>query len=69
MVANSGAVTVAQADLVPDGWKHWQRWEARGTRTAPPAWREQCAHQADDLARDAGRTYAFPRLLAHRTTI
>jgi cyclopropane fatty-acyl-phospholipid synthase-like methyltransferase len=67
-LTNSGTVTVTHADLVPDGWKHWQRWEAQGTRTAPESWREQCAHQADDLARDAGRTYGFPRLLAHRTT-
>jgi hypothetical protein len=67
-LANSGAVTVAHADLVPDGWKHWQRWETHGAHTAPPPWRDHCANQADDLTRDAGRTYGFPRLLAHRTT-
>lgn len=66
-LTNSGTVTVAHADLVPDGWKHWQRWESQGTRTAPPEWRASCAAQAEDLTRDAGRTYGFPRLLAHRT--
>ncbi|GAA4219130.1 class I SAM-dependent methyltransferase [Actinocatenispora rupis] len=66
-LANSGAVTVTRADVVPDGWRHWQRWEALGVRTAPPEWRAHCAAQAEDLAADAGRTYCFPRLVAYRT--
>jgi cyclopropane fatty-acyl-phospholipid synthase-like methyltransferase len=53
-------VTVEQADLLPDGWKHWLFWQAyckeRGGRYSD--------EEAAMLGVDAGRTLGFARVLA-----
>ena len=53
-LARSGLVEVDLADMVPDGWLHWLRWERR-------------APLAEVLARDAGRTLGFTRVVARRS--
>jgi len=53
-------VTVAQADLLPDGWQHWLYWEEyckeHGGRYSD--------EEATMLRLDAGRTLGFARVLA-----
>jgi len=51
--ARSGLVEVERADVIPGGWRDWLRWEHR-------------AALAEALARDAGRTLGFTRVVARR---
>jgi cyclopropane fatty-acyl-phospholipid synthase-like methyltransferase len=61
----TGLVEVRHADLVPDGWRHWQLWDQVSRELRPQAdaagpeeWRM--------LEVDEGRTLGFSRVVARR---
>jgi SAM-dependent methyltransferase len=61
----TGLVEVRRADLVPEGWRHWQLWDQVRGDLAPPApaggpeeWR---MHEADE-----GRTLGLSRVVARK---
>ena len=64
--AKLGKVEVEHADLLPEGWRHWLRWEQLGSVIADEKWREQCAGWARNLEADAGRTLGFARVVARK---
>ncbi|HZD72702.1 MAG TPA: methyltransferase domain-containing protein [Actinomycetota bacterium] len=57
----TGHVQVERAELLPDGWAHWQRWEEAMTALGRAS-----GGLAGMLAADAGRTLGFARLVARR---
>jgi len=61
-----GKVTVEHADLVPDGWKHWLRWEEYGAIAAPEEWRDQCVGWARNLTTDQGEVLGFTNVVARK---
>jgi SAM-dependent methyltransferase len=57
----TGQVTVEVADLLPDGWRDWLRWnEACDQVNGAPGW------EADMLRTDAGRLLGLTRVVATR---
>jgi len=58
----SGLVEVEQADIIPNGWKHWLAWlqvcRDAGFPSAP--------EEIEMLRADAGRTVGFTRLVARK---
>jgi len=59
----TGLVEVEHADLVPDGWKHWQQSErATGFDEQMPAW-------AAALEADEGHTFGFSRVVARKLAV
>ncbi|MGH8794714.1 MAG: SAM-dependent methyltransferase [Stackebrandtia sp.] len=62
----TGLVEAIHADLLPDGWKHWLRWEKFGAVVASEEWREHCRDWAQALEADAGETLGFVRLTARK---
>lgn len=59
----SGLVEVEHADLLPDGWRHWVQSD-RGS-----GWDKQDPGWVVALEADAGRTFGFTRLVAHRSAV
>jgi len=66
----SGAVDVDVADLVPNGWRHWLRWDEASLELGfvPKQFESFLPPWIDALRIDAGRNLGFTRLLAHRKT-
>lgn len=58
-----GKVDVELADLVPDGWKHWLKWQEVCFEQNQQPYDE---HEAAMLRIDAGRNLGFTRLVARR---
>jgi hypothetical protein len=56
------------ADWLPDGWKHWLRWEQLNSVAGPPHWQQQSAGRMRNLKEDAGRTLGFARAVARKHT-
>jgi SAM-dependent methyltransferase len=63
--SRSGEVEVERADLMPDGWRHWLRWDQLGP-IGPERWREQSAGWVKALEVDGSRTMGFARVVARR---
>jgi SAM-dependent methyltransferase len=61
-----GKVHVEHADLLPNGWRHWLRWEQLGAVIASDRWRERCAGWARHLEADGGRALGFTRVVARK---
>jgi SAM-dependent methyltransferase len=59
-------VHVEHADMLPDGWLHWLRWEQLTAIEGPAEWREGSAAWAVKLAEDAGRSVGFVRVVARK---
>jgi SAM-dependent methyltransferase len=59
---HSRMVTVELADLVPDGWEHWLKWQ----ETCQQAGAGYDVAEISILRADAGRNLGFPRLVARR---
>lgn len=57
-------VTQVQAEEMPEGWRHWQRWEETVALAGRENWREHGRAFSAALARDAGRTFNLLRLTA-----
>lgn len=64
----SGAVDIEVADLLPDGWQHWLRWDEASLELGfvPKAFEPFVPRWIAALREDAGRNLAFTRILAHR---
>ena len=61
----TGKVEVTHADLIPDGWKHWLKWQEVCHEQGLPA-----DQQETDMVRvDAGRNLGFTRLVAHKKNL
>ena len=58
----SGAVEVAYADLVLDGWTHWLKWEEVCLAQGYPSNQQEI----DMLRADAGRNLGFTRIVARK---
>jgi hypothetical protein len=58
----TGQVEVTRADLIPDGWKHWLKWQEICLEQGVPA----DPREADMVRTDAGRNLGFTRILAHK---
>lgn len=65
--AKLGKVDVEHAAPVPDGWRHWLRWEQYGAVAADERWRAQCAGWARNLEADNGRNLGFATVVARKT--
>jgi SAM-dependent methyltransferase len=65
--SKSDKVQVEHADLLPDGWRHWLRWEQLGAALRTDHWQPICEVWASNLADDAGRTLSFARVVARRS--
>jgi SAM-dependent methyltransferase len=64
--AKTGKVVVDHADVVPDGWKDWLRFND-ATTDAMAGWRHEAALKTHAmLEADQGRTFAFTRVTATR---
>jgi cyclopropane fatty-acyl-phospholipid synthase-like methyltransferase len=61
-----GVVDVVSADLVPDGWEAWLRWDELGARFLTGWRRDVCERFVTALRRDAGATLGFTRVVATR---
>ena len=57
----TGIVTVAIADTMPDGWRHWVEWQL--------AVNPENTTEIDALGADHGRTLGYVRVIAHRSTV
>jgi SAM-dependent methyltransferase len=58
----TGQVEVTHADLIPDGWKHWLKWQEVCLEQGLPT-----DQQETDMVRiDAGRNLGFTRLVARK---
>ena len=66
----SGAIDIEVADLIPDGWRHWLRWDEAALELGfvPKPFESFVPSWIDALRLDAGRNLGFTRLLAHRKT-
>jgi hypothetical protein len=53
---------VALADSIPNGWKHWLKWQEVCLEQGIAAAR----HEADMLRVDAGRNLGFTRIVARK---
>ena len=62
--SKTGKVEVEYAAPLPDGWRHWLRWEQYGAVAADERWRDQCARWARNLETDAGRHLGFATVVA-----
>jgi SAM-dependent methyltransferase len=62
----SGVVDDVSADLVPDGWEAWLRWDELGARFLTGWRRDVCERFVAALRRDAGATLGFTRIVATR---
>lgn len=59
----TGKVEVEVADMIPDGWKHWLKWqEVHHAHTGS----DGGAQEAEMLRTDAGRNLGFTRMVARR---
>jgi cyclopropane fatty-acyl-phospholipid synthase-like methyltransferase len=58
----TGLVEVDNADMIPDGWKHWLKW----LEVCRDAGYPSSPEEIDMLHSDAGRTLGFTRLVAHK---
>lgn len=63
--AKTGKVEVERADLVPDGWAYWMRWEETMAEVGG-GHSESPAALGRAIADDAGRTFGFARLVTRR---
>jgi cyclopropane fatty-acyl-phospholipid synthase-like methyltransferase len=63
----TGKVEVELADMLPEGWRHWQRWEQVVAEAGKEHWRDHARTFAAALARDAGRTFGILRIVARKT--
>ena len=61
----TGLVEVRHADLVPDGWRHWQLWDQVSSTMRPPP-NPDGLEEWRMLEVDEGRTLGFSRLVARR---
>ena len=59
----TGLVDVRHADLVPDGWRHWQLWDQVSREMSPPA-EPNGPEEWRMLEIDEGRTLGFSRVTA-----
>jgi hypothetical protein len=64
--SRSGNVEVEHADLLPDGWRHWLRWEHLGP-IGPERWREHSRGWVKNLEADGGATMGFSRVVARKS--
>ncbi len=62
----SGHVAVELADLIPDGWRHWVRWNEVCAAVGDPQWRDAASREAEMVRIDAGRTLGFARVVARK---
>jgi SAM-dependent methyltransferase len=61
--ARSGRVTAVEADLLPDGWRHWRDFE----RALEASGKGHFPSDAEAIDRDGGRTLGFVRVRGRRT--
>lgn len=62
--SRSGAVTVETADLLPDGWLDWARWNEVCAEAGDTDWvRQMGGREAEMVRLDAGRTFGFVRVV------
>jgi cyclopropane fatty-acyl-phospholipid synthase-like methyltransferase len=61
----TGLVEVRHADLVPDGWRHWQLWDQVSREMRPPADPEG-PEEWRMLEVDEGRTLGLSRVVARK---
>ena len=59
----TGKVEVELADLIPDGWQHWLKWQELCFEQNQQPYDEQ---EAGMLRADAGRNLGFTRMVARR---
>ncbi len=59
----TGKVEVERADLIPDGWQHWLKWQELCFEQNQQPYDEQ---EAAMLRADAGRNLGFTRMVARR---
>lgn len=65
--AKTGQLEVETADLIPDGWRHWLRWNEVCARTgADGAVPGAAKREADMLRADDGRWLGFTRVVGRR---
>ncbi len=62
----SGHVAVELADLIPDGWRHWVRWNEVCVAVGDAQWRDAASREAEMVRIDAGRTLGFVRVVARK---
>lgn len=60
----TGKVRIEHADLLPDGWRHWLRWEQLTALEGSAEWRKESAAWAEKLEEDAGQSLGFARVVA-----